>query len=171
MKYSQEIHSLTRIADGENNSTLTIRGSDRAITEARTLIMVGRVDVSPYAVRIPFDLEAAKRGDALVTRDGRKARFIAHTPEAREPSRVVAFVEGAPNITTYAENGRYCTIDHTHDLFMAPKPKRTIYVNLYSDGTYHRHEVEQAAIDGATNCLGSIAANTIAVAVPIEIDA
>ena len=31
----------------------------------------------------PFDLEAAKAGAPIVTRDGRSAKFIAHVAEAR----------------------------------------------------------------------------------------
>ena len=68
----------------------------------------------------PFDLEAAKRGEPIVTRDGRKAKFIAHVPEAKHYQKIVLLMEG----------GLYsCNIDgHGVDeiFFMAPPPMRSI---------------------------------------------
>ena len=79
----------------------------------------------------PFDLEAAKRGEPLVTRDGRKARFIGHVPEALSGFRVVVFLEGDGEASDYLESGAYYEDDPSeHDLFMAPK-KRTVWVNIY----------------------------------------
>lgn len=79
----------------------------------------------------PFNLEAAKAGDPIVTRYGTKAEFIAHIPHARIDSRVVALV--GDMVKSYHESGTYF-IDPTEpvsdDLFMAPK-KRTVWVNFY----------------------------------------
>ena len=78
----------------------------------------------------PFDLEAAKRGEPIVTRDGRPAKFIAHVPEANAYYQVEALFSGL--ISTYAVSGRAypdktpCDVD----LFMAPR-KRTVWVNVY----------------------------------------
>lgn len=73
----------------------------------------------------PFDLEAAKRGEPIVTRDGREAKFIAHVPELNFPVLVLLDVglwqarkDGTSNVGVHV------------DLFMAPK-KRTVWVNLY----------------------------------------
>ena len=35
----------------------------------------------------PFDLEAAKRGEPIVTRGGEAAKFIAHVPDADKIGR------------------------------------------------------------------------------------
>lgn len=81
----------------------------------------------------PFDLEAAKRGEPIQTRDGRKARFIAHVPECHQLHRVLALVDGETFVQAFTEAGRYAKRDDSaEDLFMAPK-KRTVWVNLYYD--------------------------------------
>ncbi len=82
----------------------------------------------------PFDLEAAKRGEPIVTRDGRPAKFIAHVPEANACYQVVALFSGL--ISTYAASGHVYSEKNPYDvdLFMAPR-KRTVWVNVYPPGT------------------------------------
>lgn len=88
--------------------------------------------------RRPFDLEAAMRGEPLVTRDGRSVKFVAYVPEATE-YKVVAFLKGAPAVDTFTVNGRYCVGSRVdagpRDLLMAPKPKRTVWLNFYEKTT------------------------------------
>lgn len=80
----------------------------------------------------PFDLARAMAGEPIVTRDGRKARFVAHVPEA-EDHKVVAFVDGQGVSINFCETGHTYSQNHEHgiDLLMAPKPKRTVWVNMY----------------------------------------
>lgn len=88
--------------------------------------------------RRPFDLEAAKRGEPLVTRDGRSVKFVAYVQEA-QIYPVVAFIEGAPAVHSLTDDGRYWSDNHStseNDLFMAPKPKRTVWLNLYEKATW-----------------------------------
>lgn len=123
--------------------------------------------------RRPFALEAAKRGEPLVTRDGRSAKFVAYVPEAEKFS-VVAFVEGASGVGTFANNGRYhadrCD-DSVNDLFMAPKPKRTVWVNFYRRGLTHAgltagvFESQKVALHFQDQ------EDAVAIAVPVQIDA
>lgn len=64
----------------------------------------------------PFDLNAAKAGAKLVTRDGREAKFIAYVPEAKEPLIVMT----GRKVLTYLKDGlRYCYPESPHDLFLA----------------------------------------------------
>lgn len=80
----------------------------------------------------PFDLEAAMHGEPLVTRDGRSVRFVAYVPEAMKLN-VTAFVEGEREVDTFTDDGRYfgeSSEDSVFDLFMAPKPKRTVWLNF-----------------------------------------
>ena len=42
----------------------------------------------------PFDLEAAKAGAPIVTRDGRPAKFIAHVAEAHPSQRLLVLIDG-----------------------------------------------------------------------------
>ena len=81
----------------------------------------------------PFNLERAKAGDPIVTCDGRKAKFIAHVPEAKDTAKVVVLITS--NVYSFRENGRvWSWEDDQMDLYMASK-KRTVWVNLYLDGT------------------------------------
>lgn len=79
----------------------------------------------------PFDLEAAKRGEPIVTREGRPVKFIAHVPEAVYNCRVVTLTDNV--IRTHLENGRYYSDGEASlDLFITPR-KRTVWVNLWED--------------------------------------
>ena len=79
----------------------------------------------------PFDLTAAKAGKPLVTRDGRKARFVGNTGDGRRYS-IAAAIDAEKDIETYTASGRRFgdSEESNFDLFMAPE-RRTVYVNLY----------------------------------------
>ena len=51
----------------------------------------------------PFNLEAAMRGDPIITRSGETAKFITYVPEADEQDRVVVLING--EITAVGEDG------------------------------------------------------------------
>lgn len=111
----------------------------------------------------PFDLEAAKRGEPIVTRDGRKAKFVAHVPECDSLSRVYAFVEGDKAVNAYNEAGEYIPSGRALcDLFMAPR-KRTVYVNIYRHSYARWHATEEIARQFAEY-------KSLAIAIPIEIE-
>lgn len=77
----------------------------------------------------PFDLEAAKRGEPIQTRDGTPVKFIAHVPEADQGQQVVILIGG--EIVCFDGNGSHSGMFETElDLFMAHR-KRTVWVNLY----------------------------------------
>ena len=112
----------------------------------------------------PFDLEAAKRGEPIVTRDGRPVRFVAHVPEAELSERVVVFATGNIGPTTHGENGAFLRNGPTdNDLFMTPRT-RTVYVNIHPHGRAYWHNTEEIA----SAAIGVKAA--IATAVPVEIE-
>ena len=100
----------------------------------------------------PFDLEAAKRGEPIVTRADHDVRFIAHVPEARLSNQVVC-LHGV-QILTHFEDGRCtsCSGESSLDLFMAPK-KRTVWVNFYTnpERAYYYNTAE-CADDHEMNC-------------------
>lgn len=80
---------------------------------------------------IPFDLEAAKRGEPIQTRDGRKATFIGLAPVMLAQG-VVAYVEGDNYVRFYCDDGKYLhTSKSQYDLVMAPKPKKSLTKVLY----------------------------------------
>lgn len=75
----------------------------------------------------PFNLEEAKAGKPIITRDGTEAKFIAHVPEA-EDNKVVILIDGV--ILTIQENGRLTnSYDTVSDIFMV-SPKM-LSINSY----------------------------------------
>lgn len=97
----------------------------------------------------PFDLEAAKAGAPIVTRDGRPAEFIAHVEEAHPGQRLVVLLDG--DVRLKFENGKYASSPahvSDHDLFMAPV-KRAVWVNLYECGAGVWYDTEKEADDCA----------------------
>ncbi len=93
----------------------------------------------------PFDLEAAKAGAPLVTRDGRPAKFIAHVAEAQPSQRLLVLIDGG--VYAKFESGKYLN-SPAHDLFMAPV-KRTVWVNLYGYCGATWFDTEKVADDSA----------------------
>lgn len=82
----------------------------------------------------PFDLEAAKRGEPLITRDGRPAWFIGEIPDCVNPvCPVVAYINDSPVIPfVYRSNGMQLRDEETEfDLFMAPD-KKTRWLTVWS---------------------------------------
>lgn len=74
----------------------------------------------------PFDLEAAKRGEPIVMRDGRKVKFVAYVPEASPDSKIIV-VSDIGNVLIYREDGRVCPYrEYDSDLVMTPPPMRSI---------------------------------------------
>lgn len=119
----------------------------------------------------PFDLEAAKAGKPLVTRDGRPARFIAHLPECEMHSRVLFHITGTSSSSSCSESGSFFGVKEQHssqDLFIADM-RRTIYLNLYWDKG-SKNFVHGAAHDSAEKAQEAADAKAIAVAVPVEIE-
>ena len=99
----------------------------------------------------PFDLEAAKAGAPIVTRDGRPAKFIAHVAEAQPSQRLVVLIDGG--VYTKPESGGYSKSPahlSPNDLFMAPV-KRTVWVNVYGYGGATWRNTEKGADDDALN--------------------
>lgn len=109
----------------------------------------------------PFDLEAAKAGAKLVTRDGREAVFIAHDPLA-EGDKVVARING--ELRLYQVNGAmWSYLPSEDDLFMA-LTERTVYVN------FHRNDSYAEWFNTKEKAEAMLVGNPFAVAVPVEIE-
>ncbi len=121
----------------------------------------------------PFDLEAAKRGEPIVTRDGRSVVFVAHDPSFTETHRVIVRVEGTGSPRCYAESGEYYkNYSDDLDLFMVPR-KRTAYVNVYGVRHASRAAQHSCAFDSEADAIRDSEINTarlLAVAVPVEIE-
>lgn len=118
--------------------------------------------------RKPFDLERAKAGDPIETRNGRKAVFGGCNLDAPKESRIAVWVGGS--IRSYCETGKYVDDggEYALDLFMAPK-KVTVWVNIYSEiglayklaGFFHTNKIAAEKMAGGANFVGTY---------PLEID-
>lgn len=81
----------------------------------------------------PFDLEAAKAGKPVCTRDGRKARIICFDAKCDKPIVALIYDYNKETGLQYLENGRFFVdqIDK-YDLMMLPQKKEG-WVNIYKD--------------------------------------
>lgn len=81
----------------------------------------------------PFDLEAAKAGKPVCTRDGRKARIICFDAKCNKPIVALIYDCNKETVLQYLENGRFFVdqIDK-YDLMMLPEKKEG-WINIYKD--------------------------------------
>ena len=108
----------------------------------------------------PFNLEEAKAGKPLVTRDGRDAKFIAYVAECDRAYCVLCHVDGDTFVGSYTDDGKRFA-DETKscaDLFMKTT-RKTIYVDLYPNGEWIYH------INGVNS-----STRAFAIGVPVEIE-
>lgn len=85
----------------------------------------------------PFDLEAAKAGKPVYTRDGRKARIICFDAKRKDGKNIVALIPskeypGFEDLVAYPNNGNYHGgHENDGDLMMLPEKKEG-WVNIYN---------------------------------------
>lgn len=92
----------------------------------------------------PFDLEAAKAGAPVCTRDGRPVRIICFDRvvinEGEKEERLVTLTpiaSGTELVNFYTKEGKCIGSKRSNnDLFMAPLKKEG-WINIYRDGTYY----------------------------------
>lgn len=92
--------------------------------------------IKPQTTMKPFNLEAAKEGKPVCTRDGRKARIICFDRESSYHP-IIALVtdsDGQEKIWQYLNTGKLKSWDDNHlDLMMASEKKKG-WVNVYKGG-------------------------------------
>ncbi len=81
----------------------------------------------------PFDLEAAKAGKPVCTRDGRKARIICFDAKCNKPIVALIYDCNKETVFQYLESGRFFVdqIDK-YDLMMFTQ-KKEVWLNIYKD--------------------------------------
>lgn len=122
----------------------------------------------------PFDLEAAKAGKPVCTRDGRKARIICWDRYA-SCYHIVALIEckGFPNkeeeVKVYTDNGKYISgEENAYDLMMLPEKKEG-WVNIDWDCNAKRVTIESEEIyDTKEDALRNISSQTHKDTIKIE---
>ena len=87
----------------------------------------------------PFDLEAAKAGEPVCTRDGRKARIICFDAQC-DKSPIIALIENGKNeeVHKFHKDGKLFGLDEDEesfkDLMMLPEKKEG-WINIYNADT------------------------------------
>ena len=107
---------------------------------------------------LPFNIDKAKAGEPVVTRDGRKARIVVYDriPSTTQSGTLIALVKTRPcgeQVMYYDEFGRCMLFDNSHlDLF---HPEPEMWINVYSGKRpgpmIHNSKAEAAAIGGASS--------------------
>lgn len=70
-----------------------------------------------------FDLEAFKTGTPAYTRDGRKATFVGICERCEINSKLLAYIEGSPQVAQLFLDGRFDEyMDEPEDLVRMPTP-------------------------------------------------
>ena len=99
----------------------------------------------------PFDLEAAKAGKPVCTRDGRKARIICFDAKRKDEKSIIALVPskdflGFEDLIAYTNNGNYHGgHENDGDLMMLPEKKEG-WVNVYSNRLGGPYESKEYAL-------------------------
>ena len=104
----------------------------------------------------PFDIQKAREGKPVCTRDGRKARIICFDRKDIKPIvALVTFINGTSVIEKafyYFEDGYHLSKNdnNIYDLMMLPEKKEG-WVNVYKERIYStKEEAIEATYDGAT---------------------
>lgn len=90
----------------------------------------------------PFDLQKAREGKPVFTRDGRKARIICFDAEGNKPLIVLSKIDGKEVILRYTEKGQsdnfHSPTPREDDLMMLTEKKEG-WVNVYYDNDASSH--------------------------------
>lgn len=82
----------------------------------------------------PFDVELAKQGRSICTRDGRKAIFLTTLSNKSFPVVAIVSYDQEENVYQYDINGICEEYDSNLDLMMLPE-KREMWMNIYKRST------------------------------------
>ena len=111
----------------------------------------------------PFDLEAAKAGNPVCTRDGRKARIICFDYKGDSNAYpILALIStinsrGVPSeiIAKYTEDGRfvkYNNVEYNEDLMMLPQKKEG-WIIIHKEAIYDKETAEKIARETTANVI------------------
>lgn len=107
----------------------------------------------------PFDIQKAREGRPVCTRDGRKARIICFDAKGKQPIIALFEREKADEviIQTYNDDGSYYGLEKedNRDLMMLPE-KRTGWINIHQYDVYKTKEEAEAKVFDKANYLTTI---------------
>lgn len=101
----------------------------------------------------PFDLEAAKAGKPVCTRDGRKARIICFDTINKGNYPIIALLEdkGSEAIFYYNKDGK-CNVGTELDLMMLPQKKEG-WIIIHKEAIYDKETAQKIARETTANVI------------------
>lgn len=101
----------------------------------------------------PFNLEAAKAGKPVCTRDGRKARIICFDAECNKPIVALIYDCNKETVFQYLKSGRFFVnqIDK-YDLMMLPQKKEG-WIIIHKEAIYDKETAEKIARETTANVI------------------
>lgn len=113
----------------------------------------------------PFDLQKAKEGKPVCTRDGRSVRILCFDAKRKDKKGIIALVPNKDypeleDLIAYPDNGNYHGgHENDGDLMMSPE-RKSGWVNIYRGQVYNTfekaEEARKIAGHGGDNCLKTI---------------
>lgn len=106
----------------------------------------------------PFDLEAAKAGKPICTRDGRKARIICFDAKRKDGKNIMALIPskeypGFEDLVAYPNNGNYHGgHENDGDLMMLPQKKEG-WIIIHKEAIYDKETAEKIARETTANVI------------------
>lgn len=106
----------------------------------------------------PFDLEAAKAGKPVCTRDGRKARIICFDAKRKDGKNIMALIPskeypGFEDLVAYPNNGNYHGgHENDGDLMMLPQKKEG-WIIIHKEAIYDKETAEKIARETTANVI------------------
>lgn len=102
-----------------------------------------------------FNLEKAKAGQKVMTKDGNSVRIICYDVK-NNSFPILALVtnkDGKEEVNYYTKDGASFSIDYESDLDLVMVPKlKEAWINIYSSSkAFFRHETEEEAIKNIAN--------------------
>lgn len=103
----------------------------------------------------PFDLEAAKSGNPVCTRDERKARIICFDKGGIYPVIALVQEEGSETCHFYAQDGKCADSGNGYDLLMLSEKKEG-WANVYDDTPISIYDTKEEALNRRSKLRGYI---------------
>ena len=106
----------------------------------------------------PFDLEAAKAGKPVCTRDGRKARIICFDAKRKDGKNIMALIPSKEypefeDLVAYPNNGNYHGgHENDSDLMMLPQKKEG-WIIIHKEAIYDKETAEKIARETTANVI------------------
>ena len=143
---------LTRLVGRYVNNLIDYETFEKAVKE----LYSDKKDSKPTLKE--FDLEAAKVGKPVYTRDGRKARIICFNMNSFNNHVIVALIteeNGTESIYSYTSEGKWKETETENDLMMLPEKKEG-WVNVYKERCYESKEEAIKHIAPGTHYIDTI---------------